>query len=171
VLFGTLNGILLAVALSVLLLFYHANRPPVYVLGRRRDTGVFEPLPAVASPEIETLPGLLMMRTEGRLHFANAHRVGDRMWPLLHEARPRVVVLEMSAVPDLEYTALEALTAAEHKLSAAGTALWLVALNPGVQELIERAPLGNVLGRHRIFPTLSHAVDAYRANASGASSA
>ena len=48
VLLGTLNGILVAVALSVLVLFYEANRPPVYVLGRQRDTGVFVPLtPAI----------------------------------------------------------------------------------------------------------------------------
>ena len=44
VLVGTLNGILVAVALSVLVLFYQANRPPVDVLGRRRSTGVFEAL-------------------------------------------------------------------------------------------------------------------------------
>jgi len=34
VLFGTLNGILVAVAVSLLVLFYHANHPPVYLLGR-----------------------------------------------------------------------------------------------------------------------------------------
>ena len=33
-----------------------------------------------ASSDIETFPGLLMLRTEGRVHFANAHRIGDRMW-------------------------------------------------------------------------------------------
>ena len=87
VLLGTLNGILIAVALSVAVLFYWANRPPVYILGRRRDTGVFEPL-STANPEIETYPGLLMLRTEGRIHFANAHRVGEQMWRLVHDASP-----------------------------------------------------------------------------------
>jgi high affinity sulfate transporter 1 len=41
---GTLNGILAAILLSVLVLFYEANRPPVYVLGRQRGTDVFAPL-------------------------------------------------------------------------------------------------------------------------------
>ena len=72
---GTLNGILVAVALSVLVLFYQANRPPVYVLGRKRGTDVFAPV-SPTDPDIETFPGLLMMRTEGRIHFANAHRIG-----------------------------------------------------------------------------------------------
>ena len=49
VMLGTLNGILVAVALSVLVLFYQANRPPVYVVGRKRGTNVFEP----ASPDDE----------------------------------------------------------------------------------------------------------------------
>ena len=51
-----------------------------------------------------------MLRTEGRIHFANAHRVGEQMWRLVHDASPRVLALDMSAVPDLEYTALKALT-------------------------------------------------------------
>ena len=41
---GTLNGIPAAILLSVLVLFYEANRPPVYVLGRQRGTDVFVPL-------------------------------------------------------------------------------------------------------------------------------
>ena len=160
VLVGTLNGILVAVALSVLVLFYQANRPPVYVLGRRRSTGVFEAL-SPTDPDIETFPSLLIMRTEGRIYFANASRVGEQMWPLVHDSRPRVVALEMSAVPDLEYTALEAMTAAEAHLKELGTTLWLVGLNARVREVIERAPLGRVLGRERIFATLEHAVAAH----------
>lgn len=160
VLLGTLNGILVAVALSVLILFYQANRPPVYVLGRRRDTGVFEAL-SPGEPDIETFPSLLIMRTEGRIYFANAFRIGEQMWPLIQESRPQIVALEMSAVPDLEYTALCGLTAAETQLRENGTTLWLVALNAGVREVIERAPLGRVLGRERIFATLDQAVAAH----------
>ena len=160
VLVGTLNGILVAVALSVLVLFYQANRPPVYVLGRRKGTDVFEPVSSL-DPEIETVPGLLIMRTEGRIHFANAHRVGDLMWPLVHEIKPRVIILDMRAVPDLEYTALNALNAAEETLKNAGVTLWLSALTPRVQEVIERSPLGKRLGRERIFPKLAQAVAAY----------
>ena len=102
-----------------------------------------------------------MMRTEGRVYFANAHRIGDRMWALVHEANPRILALEMSAVPDLEYTALKALTAAEQKLREAGTTVWLVALNPRVRDVIDRAPLGKTLGGDRIFPTLGHARETF----------
>ena len=79
----------------------------------------------------------------------------------MHEATPRVLALEMSAVPDLEYTALKALTEAEQKLRDAGTTVWLVALNPQVRAVIERSPLGTALGPGRVFPKMRLAVDAY----------
>jgi sulfate permease, SulP family len=89
------------------------------------------------------------------------------MWPLVHQIKPRVVVLDMSAVPDLEYTALIALSAAEDTLKGAGVRLWLVALNPRVGEVIARSPLGKVLGREQIFATLGQAVTAHCASRAG----
>jgi hypothetical protein len=88
------------------------------------------------------------------------------MWTLVHEANPRILALEMSAVPDLEYTALKALTAAEQKLREAGTTVWLVALNPRVRDVIDRAPLGKTLGCDRILPTLGHALETYQTSRS-----
>jgi len=43
------------------------------------------------------------------MHFASAQRVGEKMWDLIHEAKPNVLVLDRSAVPDIEYTALKML--------------------------------------------------------------
>ena len=102
-----------------------------------------------------------MLRTEGRIHFANAHRIGDQMWHLVRDAAPRVLAIDMSAVPDLEYTALKALTEADQKLRDAGTTLWLVALNPEVRAVIERSALGTALGPARVFPRMRLAVEAY----------
>jgi len=73
---GSLEGILVAVVVSLLVLIYHSNRPPVYVLARKPGTNAFRPL-SPEHPADETFPGLLMIRTEGRIHFANAERVGD----------------------------------------------------------------------------------------------
>jgi anti-anti-sigma factor len=157
VLLGSLNGILVAVAVSLLALVYHSNHPPVYVLARKPGTNIFRPLSS-EHPDDEVLPGLLIVRTEGRIHFANAQRVGDKMWPLIHEARPQVVLLDCSAVPDIEYTALRMLTEAEEKLRQSGMTLWLAALNPEALDVIEKAPLGKVLGRERMFFNVEQAV-------------
>jgi len=72
-----------------------------------------------------------------------------------------VVVLDCSAIPDIEYTALRMLTAAEEKLREAGTELWLTGLNPQVLQMIERTALGARLGRTRMFLDLEHALHAW----------
>lgn len=159
---GTLPGILVAVAISVLTLLYQGTHPPVYALGRKPGTEVFRPLTG-AHPEDEEIPGLLILRTEGRMNFASAPQVGERMWALLREKQPRVVIFECSAVPDLEYTALRAMAAAEQKLRAAGIALWLVALNPEALKVVERSPLGLALGHGRMFVNLAQALEAFQA--------
>jgi sulfate permease, SulP family len=157
VLLGTLNGILAAVIVSLVGLAYQANRPLVYALGRKPGTNVFRPV-SPKHPLDETFPGVLILRTEGRVYFANAQRVGDKMWPLIHEAKPRVVLLDCSAVPDIEYTALRMLTEAEEKLRESGVVLWLAALNPEALHVLERASLGKILGRERMFFNVEQAV-------------
>jgi len=121
VLLGTLQGILVAIAISLLMLFYQANHPPLYALGRKRETNVFRPLSGAHSEDV-TFPGLLMVRTEGRMTFASAPRIGEKMWSLIDEAQPRVLALDLSAVPDIEYTALMMLAGFEKKLRQRGIA-------------------------------------------------
>jgi len=157
---GTLQGILVAAAISVLTLLYQANRPPVYALGRKPGTDVFRPL-SPEHPADETWPGLLILKTEGRMTFASAPQVGERLWAMVHKAKPKVLVLDCSAIPDFEYTALSMLTQAEEKLRAMGITLWLAALNPEPLRVIERAPLGKTLGRDRMFFNLQQAVEKY----------
>jgi len=126
VVLGTLEGIVAAVIVSMLALIYYANRPPIYAVRRRLDTHVFRPL--ADHPGDETFPGLLL-RSEGVLYFASAPRAIER-WAAIHQAQPRVVVLECSAIPNIEYTALGLLSDFEEKLAEAGVTLCLAALNP-----------------------------------------
>ncbi len=160
ILLGTLEGILVAVITSLLNLIHQANHPPVYPLGRKPGTDVFRPLSG-EHPEDETFPGLLMARTEGRMHFASAPRTSDRLRTLINEAQPRVLVMDCSAIPDIEYTALEILIGLEEKLREQGITLWLAALNPEPLKIVERSPLGITLGHERMFFNLEQAVEAY----------
>jgi MFS superfamily sulfate permease-like transporter len=162
VLLGTLQGIVAAVVISLLALVYETNRAPVYVLGRKPGTNVFRS----RSPEFpgdETIPGLLLVRTEGRMYFANAQRVGDRTWELIHKAKPRVVVLDCSAIPDIEYTALGMLTGGEARLREAGIELWLAGLTPVALDVVRRSRLGALLGRERMCFDVEDAVARYQA--------
>jgi MFS superfamily sulfate permease-like transporter len=160
VLLGTLQGIVVAVVVSLVALVQQATDPPVRVLGRKPGTNVFRPL-SPEHPEDETFPGLLMVRLEGRVFFANARRIGEKLRPLLDEAKPKVVALEMGGVPDLEYTALKTLIEAERSHRDRGVLLWLVALNPDVLAVIQNSSLGRILGRDRMYFSLELAVDKY----------
>jgi SulP family sulfate permease len=170
VLLGSLRGILVAVAVSLLGLLHEANHPQVYALGRKPGTSVFRPL----SPDHEldqTFPGLLILRTEGRIYFANAQRIGDKMWPMVRQAKPRVVLIDCSAIPDIEYSALKMLTDGEEKLRQEGIFLWLAALNPEALRVVQTSSLGKVLGRERMFFNVAKAVEAYQLQLTSAAEA
>jgi high affinity sulfate transporter 1 len=156
-LLGTLRGILVAVVLSLLALTFHANRRPVFVLGRKPGTDVFRPR-SKQHPEDESFPGLLIVKTEGMIHFANAQRVGDLVWHLIEEYKPQVVLLDCSAIADLEYTALKMLIEGEKRMQQQGISLWLAGLNPEPLHLIQCCTLGATLGRARMYFNVDLAV-------------
>jgi high affinity sulfate transporter 1 len=74
VLVGTLKGIVVAIIVSLVALAYQVADPAVYVLARMPGTNVFRPK-SEEHPEDETFPGLLMVRVEGRIFFANAEQI------------------------------------------------------------------------------------------------
>ena len=160
VVLGTLKGILVAIVVSLVAIAYQMANPPVYVLGRKPGSNVFRPL-SDQHPEDETFPGLLLIRVEGRIFFGNAERIADQIRPLLAEAKPGVVVLDLSRVPDLEYTALKMLTEAEKRQRHRGVTVWLAGLNPEVLATVQRSSLGKTLGRERMFFNLELAVAKY----------
>jgi high affinity sulfate transporter 1 len=161
ILIGTLNGILVAVAISLLTLFYQANHPPVYALVYDRAADLFRR--AAPGETDERFPRLLMLGTEGRVTFANAETVGDSMRALIAQTQPDVIVLECEAIPDIEYTALLMLIEAEQVLRQQGIALWLAAINPHLRLVIDRSPLASALGPERIFASRRKALEAYQA--------
>ncbi len=161
VLVGTLKGIIVAIVVSLLALAYQAADPPVYVLGRKPGTNVFRPR-SNEHPEDETFAGLLLLRLEGRVFFANAEHIAQRTKLLIEETQPKIVAIDFSGVPDLEYTALKMLTESEKRQRARGVRLWLVGMNPRVLEVIYRSHLGEVLGRESMHFNLETAVAKYQ---------
>ena len=160
VLLGTLQGILVAVIASLLALAHQEYNPAVYPIGRQRGTRTFRAR-SEAHPDDETWPGLLIVRIEGRIYFANAQRIADLIRPLVDEAKPAVVLLDFSAVSDLEYSALKMLIEAEEQARHENRELWLAAINPGVLDVVSRSRLRERLGRERIFISPEAAVEAF----------
>lgn len=159
---GTLKGIVVAIIVSLVALAYQSANPRVHVLARKRGTNVFRPV-SPEHPDDETFPGLVMVRLDGSIYFANAGTLGDRVRPLVEQAKPRVVALELGGVPDLEYSALKMLTDADERLREMGVSLWLVKLNPSVLAMVQRSPLGASLGRERLLFNMETAVARFTA--------
>jgi MFS superfamily sulfate permease-like transporter len=166
VLLGTLRGIVVAVITSVVSLVHQTGNPPVYELARKPGTNVFRRRSG-EHPSDETTPGLFLLRVEGRIYFGNAQRVLDHLTLLVLAASPKVIILDCSAIFDLEYSALKMLAEAEERVRLHGAELWVASLNPDVLRVVERAPLGKALGRERMCFNLESAVERYRARGDG----
>ncbi|HTS08028.1 MAG TPA: SulP family inorganic anion transporter [Candidatus Eisenbacteria bacterium] len=160
VLVGTLKGIVVAIIVSLVALAYQLADPPVYVLGRKPGTNVFRPR-SKEHPEDEMFSGLLLLRLEGRVFFANAEHIAQKMRILVEEARPKVIALDLSGVFDLEYTALKMLINGEKRFRERGIAHWLVGMNPSVLGVVQRSQLGETLGHDAMHFNLEIAVAKY----------
>ena len=158
--FGTLQGIVVAIVLSLIGLTSQAANSKVYVIGRKRGEDVLRPL-SPEHPDDETFDGLLILRPEGRLFFANAQQVGDQIRALVAEQRPSVLALDMSRVPDIEYSALQMLVEGERRMTEEGITVWLAALNPEVLESVRSSALADRLGRDRLLFNARAAIRQY----------
>ena len=167
--FGTLQGIVVAIVLSLVGLSSQAANPRIHVVGRKRGTDSLRPL-SPEHPDDETFDGLLIVRPEGRLFFVNAQQVADRIRELVTQARPGVLLLDLSRVFDIEYSALQMLMESERSLAEHGVTLWLAGLNPDVLQYVRASGFAERLQGKRMFSTVPAGIEHYRNSAPPASS-
>lgn len=158
--FGTLQGIIVAIALSLLGLSSQAAHPRIHVIGRKRGEDLLRPV-SPEHPDDETFEGLLMVRPEGRLFFANAQQVGDRVRELVANNKPSVLVIDLSRVFDIEYSALQMMVDGERRFAEEGVAIWLAGLNPDVLDYIRRSGFADRVGKDRMFLSAQAALRRY----------
>jgi len=161
-LFGTLQGILVAIIASLISLSAQATRPMVRVIGRKRGADVLRPV-SPEHPDDETFEGLLILRPEGRLFFANVQNVADQIKALTLEYKPRVLALDLSRVPDIEYSALQTLIESDKRVTEQGVVVWLAALNPSVLEVVRRSGFDQQLGSERLVFNSRMVIERYQA--------
>ncbi|MFZ0773786.1 MAG: SulP family inorganic anion transporter [Candidatus Sulfotelmatobacter sp.] len=157
---GTLKGIIVAIIVSLVTLAYQVADPPVYVLRRKPGTNVFRPQ-SPEHPDDESFPGLLLLRPEGPIFFANAAQISHRIEPLVREAQPKIVAVDASGVLDMEYTAVKMFAQLAKRQSQHGVQLWLIGMTPRVLAIVQRSPLGQLLGREGMHFNLEIAVARY----------
>ncbi len=104
--FDTLPGLFIGVAVSVVLLLFRASRPHVAELGRTQDRSRWVDLQR--HPDALTQPGIVVLRPESALFYANADNVAGAVRGHLQDDT-RAVVLDTTSVPGIDITAVEML--------------------------------------------------------------
>lgn len=161
VVLDVLPGLIIGIVSMLLLVVYQASRPHVGVLGRMPDA------PRAYGdvgrhPEYQPTPGLLVVRLEAPLFYANATLVRDRIKHLVGAADPlpRAVVVDIGANPNLDITSAEMLGQLADALQAAGMTLVLADARQPVIDMLNRSGLAEELGDARRYPTVDMAVRA-----------
>lgn len=164
--FGTLKGILVAIIVSLLGLASQSTSPRVYALGRKRGADLLRPL-SPEHPNDETFGEMLIVRSEGRWFFANIQQVADAIRTLVAQHRPTILVLDLSRVQDIEYSALKMLQEGDQRNREQGITLWLAGCNPGVLDVVRKSGLADQLGPERLLVNSRAAIERWQSHADG----
>ena len=152
--FDTLPGLFIGIAVSLLLLLYRASRPHVAVLGRVPGT-TDQFVDVERHPENQPVPGIVVLRVEGGLFFANADTVSKQIHA--HAAQgTKAIVLDAETVPFIDVTAAEMLAETAEDLERRGVRLVLARDLGQVRDILRaegQAPL-------TAYPTVQAAVKA-----------
>src|SRR5215204_116666 len=146
-LFGILQGILLAALVSVLIMLIRASRPHVAFLGRLHGTTHYSDI--ARHPENEPIPGVLAFRPDGSLLYVNAENVLEAVLARLASQPPgsvRLVVCDLSAAPHLDLAAVGMLRKLHATLEGQGIRLTVAGPHGEVRDLLRREGFADVLG-------------------------
>jgi high affinity sulfate transporter 1 len=152
--FGVLQGILAAVALSVVLFFHRSWWPHGEVLGEIDERTGWH---SVNQPGAHTKPGVVVYRWEAPLFFANSGMFRQEVRHLVQRDRPRWIVLECEAVTDVDVTAAEILQQLDEELNEAGIHLAIVELRNRLRDLLQRYGLFSTLDRDHFYDSIEEA--------------
>jgi high affinity sulfate transporter 1 len=161
VLFGVLQGILLAVVLSILLFFRRSWWPHGEILGHEiPDLDGWHSVERY--PDARQEPGVLVFRWEAPLFFANAGIFRQQVRRLVHRHRPRWFVLQCEAITDIDVTAADMLERLDVELNGQGVNMAFVELRDRLKDRVLRYGLLETLDRDHFYPSIRQAIDGLR---------
>jgi SulP family sulfate permease len=137
---GVEEGILLGVALSLAVLVWRSSHPHMAVVGRVPGTEHFR---NIDRHQVETLTGLIALRIDESLYFANAQIIEEKVEALIQSnTDTRTVLMILSAVNQLDSTALAMLTDMQKDLAARKITLQFAEIKGPVLDRLRSTPLG-----------------------------
>ena len=161
-LLGILQGVMVAVLVSLLLVIGRAAQPNVAFLGRIPGTRVFSDLER--NPDNEEVPGALVVRVEASILYFNAEHVQDDVWRKIRSCTepPRVVVLDLSSSPTVDLAGARMLDAMQAALKEAGATLRLVEARAAVRDILRAEKLEEHVGPIDRRVTVADVVDEFQ---------
>jgi sulfate permease, SulP family len=158
--FDLLPGLLIAVALSLVWFIGAASRPRLAVLGHLGGERYADLLD---HPDAATVPGLLLVRPDGPVFFANANplRLGVLQLVATTLPPPRAVVLDLSSSFRLSLPTVDTLTELGDELGQRRVELWLARVRGTATAELRASGLADRLGPTRLHAALEDAVQAY----------
>jgi len=152
-------GLLIAVFLSIVMVVYVASKPHLAVLGRvpSQPNNYSD---SARHPEVKSLPGLLILRIDTPLFFANANVTRSQILKSISTSvpPPKAVLLDIGASAGLDFTSLDMLKTLFSELEATKIELLLAHVSDPVREKLRRSGLLDKLGESRIFLSLDSGV-------------
>jgi sulfate transporter 4 len=159
---GVEIGLLVSVGVSLLMVIYESAYPHTAVLGRLPGTTVYRNVKQY--PEAETFDGIVLIRIDAPIYFANTQNIRDKLTKYEELAQAgktqvKYIILELSPVSHIDSSALHILNDIidTYKLRN----IELCFSNPSVR-VMERLLLGGLVekvGRDHIFVTAHDAVN------------
>ncbi len=160
---GLLEGLLLAAGLGLVVLLFNTKRRATTLLGAVPGTDVYRSL--ANYPDAETFDGLLLVRFDGTLFFANAHDFRSALRELVAsaETKPHVILLDCESMNDIDATAVITLIELEKELTRNDISLRLARAKTGVRQIMQRAGLEEAVAPNHWYTTITEGVEAYQA--------
>ncbi len=162
---GPLYGLLVAVGLAVLGLVYRSSRVETDVMGKVPDEKA-----AWGSitdhPERRTYDGIIVLRLDVPLFWANASEIHDRVMATI-DAHPgtRALLLDLEATSQMDTTSIDSLELILTRLRERGTDLYLVRVFYRARLTLAKAGFIDALGEDHMWHSISAGVRAARAHA------
>lgn len=157
--FGVLEGIVVTIGLSVLAFMVHAWRPYRAELGRVTGLRGYHDLSRY--PEGARLPGIVIVRFDAPLFFANGAVFDDYVRSRVEAAGPGVktVILAAEPITDIDSTAMDELIELDDYLATNGIRLILAEMKDPVIDVLRRYGLTERFTPDRLASTVGAAVD------------
>jgi SulP family sulfate permease len=157
-LIDVLEGMIIGLLASLLFVVYRSSRPHISSLGRvPGQPGVFSDL--VRHPDDTPVPGVLIVRPDAPVFYANWRSVRDRVKALIDEmpSPPRAVIIDSSNQDELDYTSTVGIAGLVKELAEKGIDVYFVGLHAPVLAEDKTGLLAPIIEGHA-FPTMDDAV-------------